>query len=214
LARRRRPSARSSSSARVLSVIRLAAGFSALELLFVVSLMATICGMAVPPVLSGIDTMRAAGAARYVAARLQRARMEAVLRSANVAMRVTQTPTGYELAVYVDGNGNGVLTRDIDRGVDWRLGSAERLPENFVGVDFGVLPGLPAVDPGGAPPGADPIRLGASDLAAFTPGGTSSSGSVYIRGRQQQQYVVRIYGDTGKTRILAFDERTRRWKPL
>jgi hypothetical protein len=120
---------------------------------------------------------------------------------------------GYSYAVYVDGNRNGVRTIEIQRGTDSRLVAPERLVDQFPGVDFGAVPGLPAVDPGGIPPGDDPIRLGAANLATFTASGTSSSGSLYIRGRNAQ-YVVRIYGQTGKTRVLRFDARSRQWKGL
>jgi type II secretory pathway pseudopilin PulG len=210
LARRRPPSASSSSHPR----FSLARGFSALELLFIVALTGTVCGIAVPPVLNAVEHLRAVGAARYVSTRLQRTRMEAIARSADVGVRFSQTASGYVFTVYVDGNGNGVSSRDILRGVDWPLGSIERLADTFAGVEFGTLPGLPAVDAGGAPPGADPIHLGVSNTATFTAGGTSSTGSVYIRGRGQRQFVVRIYGDTGKTRVLEFEHATRRWKPL
>lgn len=191
-----------------------ARGFSVVELLFVVALTATLCGVAVPSVVSLADSLRATGAARYLSARLQRARMEAIARSTAVAVRFSEVPGGYAFAVYVDGNGNGVLSADIDRGIDWRLGSVQRLPDNFTGVEIGTLPGLPPVDPGGVPPGVDPIRLGVSNAATFTAIGTSSTGSVYIRGRSRRQLVVRIYGDTGKTRVLEFHEATRQWKPL
>jgi hypothetical protein len=70
------------------------------------------------------------------------------------------------------------------------------------------------VDSGGTPPGTDPIRLGSSSMATFAASGTSSSGSLYIRGRRNAQYVVRIYGQTGKTRVLKFDARSRQWKGL
>ena len=213
MARRRQPTARSSSR-RPRPSAGTAAGFSAIELLFVVALMTTICGIAVPPMVGAVETLRAAGAARYVSTRLQRARMEAVVRGADVSVRFTTVGDTYEFATYVDGNRNGVLARDILRGVDWRLGAVERLPANFVGVEFGVMPGLPAVDPGGVAPGADPIRLGASSAATFTAAGTSSTGSLYILGRNRRQYVVRVYGDTGKTRVLRFDEPSRLWKPI
>jgi hypothetical protein len=175
---------------------------------------ATLGGIAIPSFAAMHADMQAAAAARYVSARLQRARMEAVLRSSDVALRFTAGADGYRFATYVDGNHNGVLARDVDRGVDWRLGPDERLPDHFAGVVFGTVPGLPAVDPGGVPPGDDPIRLGASDTATFAAGGTSSSGSVYIRGRDNRQLVVRIYGDTGKTRVLVFEPGTRLWKPI
>lgn len=189
-------------------------GYSIVELLFVVGTVATLSSVAVPQVLTGLDDFRAAGAARHIAARLQRARMDAVVRSADVGLLVTQTPAGYSYAVYVDGNRNGIRTADMLRGTDRRLVAPERLFDHFPGVDFGAIPGLPAVEAGSTPPGADPVRLGAGNLATFAASGTSSSGSLYIRGRRNAQYVVRIYGQTGKTRVLRFDARSRQWKTL
>jgi len=188
-------------------------GFTAIEMMFAMAIIMTVGGVAVPQVLAALNDYRAVGAARYVATRLQRARMEAVHRSAEVAIRFTRTPTGYVFGVFVDGNANGVLSRDIAAGVDQLLGAAERLADTFSGVDFGTDPGLPPVDTGGTPPGTDPIRLGAGDLASFSPMGTSSSGSLYVHSRTRQ-LVVRIYGDTGKTRVLAFERQTGQWKPL
>jgi hypothetical protein len=88
------------------------------------------------------------------------------------------------------------------------------LPDQFAGVEFGAIPGLPAVDPGGTAPGSDPIRLGSGNIASFSAMGTSSSGTVYIRSRRDAQYAVRIFGETGKTRMLKFEPRTGRWRPL
>lgn len=187
-------------------------GYSLLELLFAAGLAVTVGGMAAPQLLSGLDDYRTAGAARYISARMQRARMEAVMRSTEVAMQFTQAGRSYTYAVYRDGNRNGVRTRDIQSGADTPVGSEERLPDHFTGVDFGVQAATPAAD-GGAPPGGDPIKLGASNLASFSSSGTASSGSVYIRGRHAQ-YVVRIFGITGKVRILKFDRTTNVWKPL
>jgi len=189
-------------------------GYSLLELVFVAGLGVTLSAAAVPQCLSTIDDSRAAGATRYISARFQRARMEAVVRSTEVALQFTQSPSGYAYAVYVDGNRNGVLTRDIQRGTDRRIGAPERLPDQFSGVDFGAIPGLPAVDSGSTAPGNDPIRLGAGSFASFSAMGTSSSGTVYIRSRRDAQYAVRIFGETGKTRMLKFDRGSRQWRPL
>jgi type II secretory pathway pseudopilin PulG len=188
------------------------AGYSLLELVFVVGLVVTVSGMAAPQLLSGLDDHRTAGAARYISARMQRARMDAVMRSTEVAIQFTQTGSSYTYAAYRDGNHNGVRTRDIETGADPPVGSAERLPDHFSAVDFGVQAGLPAVDEG-APPAGDPIRFGASSLASFSSNGTATSGSVYIRGRHAQ-YVVRLFGTTGKVRILKFDRAANQWRPL
>src|SRR3954465_10266787 len=189
-------------------------GYSLLELMLVMALSVTMSAAAVPEYLTALDDVRVGGAVHYVSARLQRARMEAVSRSAMVGVQFTQTTGGYSYAVYVDGNRNGVLTRDIQRGIDRLITAAGRRPGQFAGVELGAIPGLPPVDPGGAAPGSDPIRLGPGNIASFSALGTASSGTVYIRSRRAAQYAVRIYGETGKTRMLKFEPGTRQWKPL
>jgi hypothetical protein len=188
-------------------------GYSLLELMFVLATAATVGGIAVPQLLASLDAYRAAGAVRYVSTRIHRTRMEAISRSTNAALQFVQNGTGYSIGMYVDGNGDGVRTADIETAVDPRIGMVERLPDNFPGIDFGLLPGLPPVDPGGVAPGSDPIKLGSSHLLSYTAAGTSSSGSVYIRGRTGSQYVVRVFGDTGRVRTLKFNAGTRQWSP-
>jgi type II secretory pathway pseudopilin PulG len=192
----------------------LSAGYSVLELVFAVGLVVTLTSLTVPNLFGGVDEFRTAGAVRYVSARLQRARMEAVMRSRAVAIRLEQRSDGrYGFASYADGNGNGVQTSDIARGIDRSIEPVELLADRFTGVDFGVLPGLPAADPDGIPPGNDPIRLGAGSTATFTPLGTATPGTLYIRGRHAQ-YAIRIFGETAKTRVQRFNMRTLQWEPL
>jgi len=190
-------------------------GHSLVVMLFVAGIIATASGIAVPQMLAGLDDSRAVGATRYLSSRLYRARAAAVMRSADVAIQfVPAGDGGYTFAEYVDGNRNGVRTQDIDRGVDRRLGGVERLGDSFKGVEFGTIRDLPAVDPGGAEPGGNPIRLGASGFATFTALGTATPGSLYVTSARGAQYVVRIFGETGKTRVLRFNARTRLWVPL
>jgi hypothetical protein len=188
-------------------------GYSLLELLFVIAGLMTSAGIVVPSLLATLDHYRTAGAARYVAARIHRVRMEAIGRSTHVALQFVQSPAGYSFGVYADGNGDGVRNQDISDGIDTRLSIGERLTDNFAGVNFDLLPNLPPVDPGGQAPGTDPIRLGTSNLLSYSASGTSSSGSVYILGRRKAQYVVRVLGDTGRARVLRFDARSQQWKP-
>lgn len=188
-------------------------GYTLLEVIFATALSLTLGAVATPQVLATVEDARAAGAARYVANTLQHARMEAVMRSTDVGLQFVATSAGYTQAAYRDGNGNGIRSRDIQRGVDPQVGSLERVSAQFQGVDFGVLPGLPPVDPGSTAPGTDPIKLGSSDILTFTPRGTATAGSLYLRGRRNTQYVIRILGETGKTRVLRFDPRLQQWKP-
>jgi type II secretory pathway pseudopilin PulG len=190
-------------------------GHSLVELIFVAGMIATASGIAIPQMLAGLDDSRAIGATRYLSSRLHRARAEAVMRSADVAMQfVPVDEGGYAFAMYVDGNRNGIRSHDIERGVDRRLGGVDRLGDSFKGVEFGTVPDLPPVDPGGVSPGSDPIRLGASGFATFTALGTATPGSLYVRSDRGAQYVLRIFGETGKTRVLRFNTRTKQWTPL
>jgi hypothetical protein len=190
------------------------AAFSLTELLFVAGLVATLGGIATAEMHEAIDEARAAGAVRYLAGRLHDARLEAIARGSATAVRILSTGGSYRIASYIDGNGDGVLSADIQNGVDVEYRASERLPDRFTGVDFGTVPGLPAVDANSTPPGADPIRLGVVDGVTFTPLGTSSTGSLYLLGPGARQFVVRIFGDTGKTRLLRFNTRSWTWMTM
>jgi hypothetical protein len=194
--------------------VHAASGYSIAELAVTVGVVATVAAIAVPAVEAGLDEARTAGAARYLSARLADARMEAIQRSTEVAMRFNITSRGYTYAVYADGNHNGVLARDVQDEVDHRIGGEESLANYFRNVEFGTLPGLPAIDAGGTPPGNDPVRCGASNSLSFGPLGTSSSGTVYLLGRSRSQYAVRVFGGSAKIRVYRFDWRSNRWNAL
>jgi type II secretory pathway pseudopilin PulG len=189
------------------------AAFTLVELLFALGVAATLAVVSIPQLTASLDDIQAGAAARLVAATLQQTRMEAVRRGRATAVRFQQTAAGYEFAVYTDGNRNGVRAADIAAGRDPEVRAPRRLADAFPGVDFGAVPGLPAVDTSGSPPGTDPIRLGAGDMVTFTPLGTATTGSLYIRGKHDVQYVVRVFGETGKTRLLKFNRWSHTWNP-
>ena len=186
------------------------AAFSLIELVFVLGVAATLAAASLPQLAASVDEFRAAGAARYVAARLQQARVRAIARNRDTALRIAHDARGYVVSVVEDGNRNGVLARDVMDGVDTAIGPAEHLVDQFPGVDFGAIGGIPGAE-GSTAPGSDPIRLGLADSVTFTATGTATSGSLYVRGQRTIQYVVRIYGETGRTRILRYNPRTRTW---
>jgi prepilin-type N-terminal cleavage/methylation domain-containing protein len=194
--------------------LRSAIGYTLPELLLALGLVAVLSGIAIPQILGSLEDFRTYGAARYMSGRLHQTRMAAVVRSANAAIRFTHAGESYAFAAYLDGNRNGVRGLDIQRGIDREIQRQERLSDLFPGVDFGAVPGLPSVEPGGPAPGEDPVRFGSSNMAAFGALGTSTPGSLYIKGRRDAQYVVRLFGQTGKIRVLKFNPRTREWKPI
>ena len=184
------------------------------EIVVVLGLFATATATALPELQAGLDDARVAGAARYLSSRLAESRMDAIQRSREVAVRFTLTAGQYAYTVYVDGNGNGVLSRDIQRGIDRPLLGPERLSDNFRNVEFGAQPGLPAIEPGGVAPGTDPIRLGTGNSVSFNTLGGATSGTIYLTGRSRAQYAVRIVGVTGKIRTYRYDRRAAKWIPL
>ena len=158
----------------------------------------TLSGIALSQVLSTLDHSRGHAAARYLAARLGLARAQAVARGAAVGLVFDEVPGGFAFTVFIDGNGSGIRTADIQAGIDTPIEPATRLFEQFPGVDIGLTPNSP---------GTDAVQLGRTNLLTFTPMGTATAGTVYIRDREGTQWAVRVLGATGRTRVLRYDPR-------
>jgi type II secretory pathway pseudopilin PulG len=172
-----------------------------IELLFATALIAVVSAIAVPQSLAAMDRARAASAARYLASRMAVARSQAVMRSAHVALRFEKRRSDITFRMFVDGNHDGVRTDDIAADVDPPLDGAVRLDDLYPGVAI-------AID---TDAGADPVRLGSTNLLSFTPLGTSTSGSIFVRGRDGSQFAVRVLGATGRVRVQRFVVRNRAW---
>jgi prepilin-type N-terminal cleavage/methylation domain-containing protein len=185
-------------------------GFTLLELICVLGLTVVMASIAVAATVNGVNTVRTTAACRYLAARMQSARLDAAKRGTHVGLRFEPRGASIVVVAYSDGNGNGVRTADIARGVDLPLGPAERLEDLFGEVGYGLLDNVVDPDTGSAISG-DPIRLGSTDILSFAPSGSATSGTIYVRGAGRQQCAVRVLGGTGRVRMMRFDARTRRW---
>ena len=174
--------------------------FTLVELLFATSLFVILATMAVPPVLAGLDASRTRAAARFIASRMALARARAVAQAAVVGLRFTDAAGGFVFSAYLDGNGNGVRTVDISSGVDRVIDEPARLQSLFPGVTI-------ALEVDGV--SGDAVQFGISNIVSFSPEGTASSGSVYVRGREGTQYAVRVLGATARARVLRYDGRRR-----
>ena len=170
-------------------------------MLLVLLIIAITAGVAVPQLTAGLDAARTRAAARYLTTYLGMARTEAVTRGTSVAVRFQSTTTGMMMTLVTDGNGNGVRTQEIEAGVDREVGRAIALEHDFAGVTFGSP----------AAPNSSGIELGGGNLLSFSPSGTSSSGSLYLRGRDGSQFAVRVLGATGRVRIERFDRHSNSW---
>lgn len=189
------------------------AAYSVLELLVCLALLLLFCGVGAPALLASRDAVLADSAAAYLSSQLQGARMEALKRRSNVAIRFEAIGDAVLLAAYLDGNGNGVRAGEIESGVDSLLRPREGLGERFAGVEFGFEDGVPDVDGEETLTNPDPIRVGRSRMLSFSATGTSSTGTVYLRGRGHHQLAVRVLGATGRVRCLGFDFAASTWLP-
>ena len=183
-----------------------------LELIFVLALLILTAAIALPSILGGLDEARAAAAAHHIAALVRLTRVQAATRSTRVGLRFEREGATYRYAVYVDGNGNGLRSRDIRRGIDKPITPVERIGDRFPGVALGVAAGVTRISGGGGMMrGDDPVRLGSADTLTFSPLGTATSGTIFLRSRTGRQYAVRVLGATGRTRLLQFRHETGLW---
>jgi hypothetical protein len=186
------------------------AGLSLIELMFTLSVAITLCAVAVPQAMHALDEYRTRAAAHYLATRVGEARMAAIKRSMSVGLRFEPVAADYRFTEVADGNGNGLRTIDVLRGDDPAISTPDMLAWHFNGVTFGILEGVPDAD--GAPATtADGVRVGSSRLLSMEANGSSSSGTLYVRGRRRSQYAVRVLGVTGRVRVVRYLEARRAW---
>lgn len=192
-------------------------GFQLIELIVVLAVLGALVLLGVPSLLRGTDDLRLHMAAGEVAGVLRMSRSFASRYGANVAVKFRTDARGaVTFAVYRDGDGDGVLNKDIDRGTDPQVVPPQGLKFFGRDVGFGFPPGPPPVDPGS--PGRpmdrldDPIRFNDSDLASFGPLGTSTPGSVYLRDGSGHLVAVRVLNRTGKVGVLTYDAKGRVWR--
>ena len=189
---------------------RRSSGFSAIELLLSIALLATLSGIAIPLVQTALDEFRAGMAARYLAGRVMNARMLAVRHSARVGLRFDPVGGEYWIGEYLDGNGNGIRSAEISAAIDTVILAPHPFRQDSPGTALGLLPGIPDLDDVRSPLLTDGVRLGVSRILTVTPDSTASSGTIYVHGGRAQ-YAVRVLGATARTRVWRFDRGTGRW---
>ena len=174
----------------------------------------TIMGAIVVPVIGGtLDRERTIIATQFVAGQLQRARLEALKRARMVAVHLVIVGERTSIQLFVDGDGDGVRQHDIDQGIDPPLAPQEFVDDRSRGMSLRINQSV--VDIGGAgelAAGDDPLRIGNTALLAFSPLGSSTSGTLYVAGHRGPQMAIRVFGGTGRVRVMTFDAQTRQWR--
>ena len=188
-------------------------GYTLIETVVTASLCTVMGAMALPMIGRTLDRERTIIGAQFLAGQLQRARLESLRRARSVAVRLELVGGRASVQLFVDGDGDGVLQRDVDLGVDPSLTALEFLDDRSRDVSLRI--NQPVTDAGGSgelSPGDDPLRIGATALLSFSPLGGATAGTLYVAARRGPQMAIRVFGGTGRVRILTFDAQARQWR--
>jgi hypothetical protein len=191
-------------------------GASLVELCVAVACIALAVALAAPALGQFGDELRTAAAARGLSATFHELRWLSVTRGTSHGLLFGRDRDGWYWLRVADRNGNGLSATEVRAGIDATLSGPHRLDDDVPHVDFGFpdrgpFPRIPPAH--GWLEGADPIRIGNTDLVAFAPLGSSTSGSFYVTDGRRRLYGVVLYGGTGRVRVWRWDERDAAWHP-
>ena len=189
-------------------------GFSLVESLAVLAIGASVLLIAIPSAQGLYSSVRIRTAGQEAAMTFRVARMTAIKTGREAAVRVEIFPAGYRLGVYSDGNGNGVLTREILSGKDKPAPGSHGWDRGDVRI--GLLHGVRIPDPSSPSKPLtgidDPVRFNRSNICSFSPLGECTPGSLYLTDGRSRMAVVRVYNRTGRIRVLYYTAGARRWE--
>ncbi len=189
-------------------------GVALVDVIVATTISVVVSAAAIPVVAGAMDHERARVGGEYLMGQIKRTQLEALRRGACVALRFTETDDGYAWQMFADGNGNGVLSADIESGVDPPIGTGDRLGDHARGVDLRLNQRVPDMGGGAALEAySNPLRIGRSTLLSFSPEGAATSGTLYVAAARGPQFAVRVMGATGRARLLRFDAGAAAWLP-
>jgi prepilin-type N-terminal cleavage/methylation domain-containing protein len=184
-------------------------GRTLIELLLVLAIVLVAASMLIPGLRAYSQEAQLMGAAQAFRGRFREAYSIAIKKNVATAIRFETVGGVTFYSLYVDGNHNGVLSADIQRGRDRRIEGPLRLDAGASGVRVGINPGVPAIPPDrGTLEPDDPIRFGRSNMLSFSPMGTATPGTFYLAG-ESAQAAVRVTPGTARVRIMVC--RGRKW---
>jgi hypothetical protein len=174
--------------------------------------------MALPALSAVVRRTRLESATRSLAGSMVAARWGALTSGRATGLRLEAGRSGgMDWTLFRDGNGNGLRSADLARGIDPVLRPTTRLSDLAPGVRAGFLGGemIPRLPPQrGTLTGLDdPVKFGAGDLASFSPLGSATPGSIYLTDGTDMTALV-VNGQTGRLRLFRFDRAAADWKEM
>jgi len=176
-------------------------GLSLFETVLLVAVLAVIIFVALPDLAEFRRAAALGAVSRQLKGLLFRCRAYAIMNARATAVVFERDENGeWRCYIACDGDGDGILRRDIQRLIDPIVG--EILHFEAGGAGLGILQNEYVPDPLGK--GrlrgnlSDPVRAGRGDIITFTPRGTATPASIYLTDHRARMRVLRVYGGTGR----------------
>ena len=190
-------------------------GMSLIEAVLVLAVLAIIVTAAIP----NFAEIRGAAALSSVSSRLKgllfRCRAYAIMNCRATAVVFDHREDGsWRCFIAVDGDGDGIRTRDVHRLIDPVVGEVLHLDAG--GAGLGILQNEFVPDPSGR--GrlrgdlGDPVRAGRGNIITFTPRSTATPASIYLTDHRTRMRVLRVYGGTGRVISRVWRSGWPRWR--
>ena len=188
-------------------------GITLIELIVVLVLIGIIALCAVPAFANYRRQASVIAAANEMRSLLRSVRSRAIARGCNAGVKFVKSGNNWTYSLYDDGNGNGIANADITKKIDRRyFGPAVVMP-SFRTASISLLPKT-IRDPDGAKlqPADNALQFGVSTICSFSELGSGTPGTVYISDGIDHLYAVRVYGPSGKERMLRYDAGRQKWE--
>lgn len=181
-------------------------GLVLIELIIIICIIGLIMGIGLPALWKLHLIMSLKSEALFFFSKMKSIRYEAITKHKSVGIVFYKVDKGWYYIVVRDGNGNGILTKDISDGIDVitegpntckQAGFAE------VGVLNEYIPEIP--------PGEDyidkehPVQFGKSGIFACSSVGTCTSGTIYFMSSAvERMQAVRVYAPTSRISLWEY----------
>jgi hypothetical protein len=138
----------------------------------------------------------------------------AIARHGYSGVKFAESGSEWTYALHDDGDGDGIRNEDIESRKDPRYAPPRLVfPESRL-AKIAIPPLLKIKDPDGDPltSASSPVQFGRSTICSFSHLGESTPGTIYLTDRAGELWCVRVYGATGKVRLLRYNGGNRRWE--
>ena len=187
-------------------------GFTLLELLTVVAIIGIIALVSMPAFSSYRRNASMKAEVAELRGIFRAVRSRAIERGQHAGVKFTRAGNLWTYSLYDDTNGNGIRTADIAKGTDRRyFGPSILMPQfNIAGI---ALLDKTIRDPDGdkLTPSDSAVQFGSSTICSFSPTGSGTPGTIYITDGAGQLCAVRVYGASGRVRVLRYNAAKDKW---